>query len=88
MSRYSLTHYPAGAATSGNIKREVYRFPKRIYNASGHLRVGSNLYKQIEPIELLYIYTYESKKICPMVSAAIGEKRLRRDKGMMLSDLW
>ena len=25
-SRYSLTHYPAGAATSGNIKREVYRW--------------------------------------------------------------
>ena len=78
-SRYSLIHYPAGAATSDNIKREVYRWFERIYNASGHLHECCNLYKQIEPSKLLYIYTHEDKKICPMVSAAIGEKRLRRD---------
>ena len=75
-----MTHYPAGAATSDNIKREVYRFPKRIYNGSGHFDWGSAIDKEIEPIELFDIYSYQSKKIYPLVSAAIGEKRLRRDK--------
>jgi len=66
-------------ATSDNIKREVYRWFERIYNASGHLDGGSAIDKEIEPSKLLYIYTYQSKKFCPMVSAAIGEKRLRRE---------
>ena len=42
--------------------------------------MGSALSEEIEASKLLYIYTYETKKICPLVSAAIEEKRLRRDK--------
>ena len=76
-----MTHYPAGAATCDNIKREVYPWFERIYNASTHLHECSAIDKEIEASKLLYtcIYTHEVKKSCPLVSAAIEEKRLRRD---------
>ena len=80
MYRYSLTHYPAGGATSDNIKREVYRWFERICNASGHLHECSAIDKEIEPSKLFDIYSYQTKIFYPVVSAALGEKRLRRDK--------
>ena len=72
-SRYSLIHYPAGAATSDMRKREVYGRFERICSLSIHLHEGSRESWEIEPSKLLYRYSYQTTKSCPRFLRQLGK---------------